>query len=524
MSGLKISAVLLSLLLVTAIAASAAGIKGEFKLSYTYEDETGNEAVERSSFNEYEGLGVSLENMIWNFDNGHRIDADFRNITLNNRNLRLGVQKNGMYRLNLFNNQYRRVYNSEGSNFTRRHNTGGNFWFNAHKYLRLYGGISNYGRTGSRIGVFDDFNDFAAVVPEQIDYGQTDYHFGMTFRHKARMLQAEYRGADFKDNNDAARDQKRQSIKLWGFVPVPEYEWIRAYGGYRHFITRYDESDFEISANTVWGGLQADLPYNFVFSYYGLLDRTQSDSELVANDNMVHTAYIAYTYQRKAGLTVGYQFDSEDDVANEIEGRTVYIYGWLKPVKNLDIRGEFGSRAEEVFTGTRLWGDQDAIKHRFSVKYNFSTTDYIRGKMLLRSRENKGLGTEVDYSRGSLDGYYRLLPCADLSVGYNYTDGDYANLTQNFEFIDHLVYGDLILTEPLKLKGTKFSFGGMYYRSKRDIDIERITLRFGAEYLLFRDYYLEANYDVHNYDDFTVAGQYYTANVVTISLNKRFNY
>ena len=512
------------ILLVISVPAFAGEAKGVFKMGYTFEDEEGSQAVERSSYNVYEGFGLSLEDVIWTFGDGFRLNADLKNITLNNRNLMLGLQKDNLYRFDLYNHQYRRVYDFDGSKFTRRHNSGGSFWHSAHKYLRLYGGMNYFGRSGNQLNVFDTFDDNATAIPEEVDYNQTNYHFGMTFRQKGRMLQGEFRGSSFSDNEDSSRDQKRQAVKLWGFVPVPSYEWIRLHGGFRHFETKYQETEFKISANTVWGGAQVYLPFNLSLSYYGMLDRAQSDSDLVATDNMSHAVYGTYTFPRKAGLTAGYQFDTVDDFEDEVEANSIYLYGWFKPMPKLDIRAEFGSRAEEMFAGSRVLGDVDQTKHRVTVKYKFSDYNYIRGKMMLRSRESDYLGTEVDFWRGALDGYYKLTTYADLSIGYNYTEGEYTNMTAMFEFSDHLIYGDLILNEPLSLKGTVLSFGGMYYKSKRDLDIEKITLRFGAEYNLFRDYYLEADYDVHNFDDLTVLDRYYTANIVTISLNKRFNY
>ncbi len=524
MAALRIFFAAVLILLVMSMAAFAGEAKGVFKVGYTYEDEDGSEAVEQSSFNEYEGFGLSLEDFLWTFGNGYRLDGDLKNITLNNRNLRLGFQNDGNYRINLFNNQYRRVYSADGSKFTRRYNTGGNFWVNAHKYLKIYGGLSNFGRTGNELNVFDVFDQNATAVPTEIDYGQTDYHLGLNLNQKGRMLSAEFRGAAFRDELDSSRDQDRTAVKLWGFVPVPKYEWIRLYGGFRHFETKYKVTDFKISANTVWGGAQVYLPYNLSLTYYGMLDRAQSDSDMVATDNMVHAIYGTYTFPRKAGLTVGYQFDTVDDIDDEVEANTVYVYGWVKPIDKLDVRAEFGSRAEDMYTGNRTLGNTDQFKHRLSVKYKINSFDYIRGKLMIRTRESDLLGTKIDFTRAALDGYYKLTSYADLSVGYSYTDGEYTDLTSKFEFNDHLVYGDVILHNPLFLEGTDLSFGGMYYKSKRDLNIERFTLRFGAEYDLFRDYSLEAKYDVHNYDDLTVDNRYYTSNVVTISLNKRFNY
>lgn len=532
----KISLLLFPVLTLLILSGSAIGndLEGEISLGYTLEDTEGNQSVEQFSHNEYEGFGFSLNDFLWKFGEDYRVNADLSNITLNNRNLRMGFQKGSLCRIDLFNNQFRRIYGSDGEYFTRRHNTGGNFWFSGHKNIRLYGGVNSWGKTGNQISIFDEWDDNAVVSPEEIDNSQFAYHFGMTFRQKGRMLQAEFRGADFSDNLDASRDQKRQQLTFWGFVPVPDYEWIRLLGGYRHFETEYDSTGFKISSNTGWGGFKVNLPINLSFTYYGMLNRTQSDSDLVAVDNMSHALYASYVFPRKAGVTVGYQFDTVDDIDDEIEANTFYFSAWYKPLDKLDIRGEFGTRSEEVFTGDRVRGDQDEIKHRMAVRYRFNDSDYLRGKTTMRNRENDKIGTEIDFWRLSFDGYKKMNSFAGISAGYNYTKGEYTGRNAStFEFIDHMVYGDLYLVDPLKgfyhdipmeEAGMILKFGGMYYKSERDLDVERITLRFGLKLKLARDYFLEADYDVQNFDDLTVDDRYYTANIVTISINKKFTY
>ena len=239
---------LLLVILATNVMASG---DGKITVGYTYEDETGNQSVHNSSFNKYEGLGISLENFRYMFNNGLQLDADLKRITLNNRDLRLNLRKSRLFGLSLTNNQYRRVYNYDGSDFTRRHRTDVSLWATPHKYFKVYAN-GNFSSESGRMNSFFDPGYVATSVP--IDYNSFTFEFGARYNQHGRMLSAEYFGGTFTDNNNATRDRIRNRVKFYGIMPVPNYEWAILSGGFYHFQNKYDISQFKVSSNRSWGG------------------------------------------------------------------------------------------------------------------------------------------------------------------------------------------------------------------------------------------------------------------------------
>jgi len=501
------------LILLTGSVVSADG-GGRVKIGYTFIDEEGNQAVNQSTFNRYEGVGLSLERFHYLTDNGIRFKADLKNMTLNNRNMTFGIEKSGLFGLRGYNNQYRRTYDFDGGEFTRRNRTGGKMWFYPHERIRVYGGGEYTGKSGRMAPLFD----LAGASPTQeVDYGQLCYHAGIRANHHGGMFQAEYRTGDYNDEINPDRDQSRSRVNLYALLPVPRYEWLVLSGRFFHFETAYDIDDFKISTNQVRGGAMAKLPENFSLNYYFIFDRTSSDSDLIATDNITHTIYATHVWPDRAGITAGYQYGINDDLEGEVQSNGMYLYGWVKPGRYCEFRGEHGFRSENVEDGSRLIGDQDRFRFKLSAKYKRPEYGSLSLKYEGNSRENEQLGTEVEYTRFTVDAVFISKDYGYLSGGYSYSIGDYDNIEESFEFADHVVYGDVTTIEHY---GLDAGFGMVYYRSKRDLDVESFTLRFKAGYRFMEDHRFEIKYNVDNFDDFLVRDKYYTSNIVEISLTK----
>jgi hypothetical protein len=437
-----------------------------------------------------------------------------KRITLNNRHLNFGVRKSGLFGANIFNNQYRRAYDFDGRSVTRRHRTGMSMWVYPHKYVKLYGGGTYTGKSGQMVDLFDPNGGFQ---PSDVDYSRFYYKAGAIFNYRGRMLQAEYRGTEYDDKVRSERDQSRYRIRLNAITPVPHYEWIVLSGGFQHFESKYDSTDFTYSVNRVWSGAKAELPKNFSINYNFVFDRASSDSDLVATDNIAHAVYVSYMKPGYYNLTVGYQNDINDDIDDEVNSDTYYLSGWYRPSGNFEFRGEYGNRAEKVVEGYRLTGHEDRQRFKFSGKY--VNTDYgdVKVSYERKKRKNESLASEVCFDRFSLDGSLIVSSVGNLVCGYSYSNGEYENLEGIFEYKAHVLHGDIFINE---YRNFKPGFGFVYYRSRCDLDTESFDLRFQAAYRFAGDYSLGVEYNVHNIDDYLIVDQYYTANIVEISLTK----
>lgn len=488
---------------------------GTIKLGYIYLDETGNQSVNHGTFNEYEGAALSLDKFRYTFNNGMQSRLDLKRISLNNRDLRGSLTKHGLFGLEITNNQYRRFYDFDGNTFARRAQTGAALWFKPNKYVTVSGGGNGIGYRGETA---DHFDPVIPAAPTKVDYDQVSYNGGIRFNKNGRMFQARYEHADFSDNYNSARDQSRFAVKLDGYFPVPNYEnRLILSAGFRRFESEFKTSSFGMRSNMVWGAALANLPYNLSVKYSFLFDRTASDSDYVATDNIINAGYVTYTWPARAAITVGYQHNINDDYFDEVKANSYYVSGWWKPAARFELRGEHGMRSEEVKAGSRLTGDQDFGRFRLSVKYRGEEVKFAKISYEGTRRENDQIGSDIDFNRFGLDLSAALKGYADLSGGYSYSAGEYENGEENFEFRDHVIYCDLTAREYYNFTA---GLGGTYYRSQRDLDVESFVLRFSGNYKLGSGYYIEARYNIHNFDDFLVRDRYYTANIVEINISK----
>lgn len=525
-------------LLVVALAApatQAAGFEGRLKLGYVYLDDDGNRSVDHTSYNLYEGGSIGLENMRYRFENGLRLRGNISHLTMNNRNLSLGLDKAGLFGLSVGHHKYRRIYSFEGDKATKRHRTTADFWLRPHRYIKLFAGGSYTQKQGDMLPLFEYYEP----TPESFDYSQVRFNGGLQANYEGRTVRAEYRTINYSDEYSSMRDQQRQLMQVQAQLPLPRFEWIMVTGGFRHFESKYKDSDFTFSANTGWVSGLAQLPQGFSARYHFKFDRASSDSDFVATDNLSNAFYLGYQMPGKLRLTAGYQTDVNDDFEDEVRGDGFYLAAWAEPAPFVEVRGEYGSRKEELEEGQRLLGDQETKRHKFAVKLKGSRWGSVTFRGEGRERDNEQLGSNVEFTR--FGGDLTLLGSKQTEItcpvtgkkirlqslvgGYSYTEGHYTNPTREFDFEDHTIHAavNLLVAERLEL-GHQF----VYYRSKRDLDIESIRLVFSGHLLLGSGFGVEAIYRVHNFDDLAMLtlpyDQYYTANIVEFNLTKDFSY
>ncbi|MBU1318567.1 MAG: hypothetical protein KKG33_04800 [candidate division Zixibacteria bacterium] len=512
----RIFVMLSGIVLLSWSAANAGSGSAKLSLGYTYLDEEGNLSVNQSTFNLYGDPTVSIEDILYRFDNGLRLRADLTNIIMNNRNLTLGFDKAGLFGVRMHHNQYRRFYSFDGSSFTRRHRSGGELWVRPHRYLKFFGGGSYVGKSGQMVDLFDA----ASTATIDVDYTQTYYNGGAHVNYEGRMFRAEFRGSDFTNNEDASRNQNCTSILLTAGGPLPKYDFVSVLGGFRRFATKYDSSGLELTSNRGWGGASLRLPENFSVKYSFVFDRTGSDSDLVKTDNVSHAVYATHTWPHLAYLTAGYQKDYNDDFEAQVQSNSFYFAGWLMPIKSLEFRAEVGTRAEEVTDGVRLVGDEDHFRHKFTAKYRCRDNGSLTLGVDSRTRTNDMLGSESEFTRftGQLEA--RIAEYGNFTGGYVYSQGDFENKEQTFEFADHTLFGDITSRE---CHNAIVGFGATYYQSRRDLDVVKSSLRFSGAYRFLEFYHLEVKYSVFNFDDFLYTDQfdeYYTGNIVEMKITR----
>jgi len=87
-------------------------------------------------------------------------------------------------------------------------------------------------------------------------------------------------------------------------------------------------------------------------------------------------------------MTIGYQNDVSDDFEDIIKSNSYYLSGWIKPRTCLEIRSEYGFRAEKVDEGSRLLGDEDRNRFMISAKCKKLQCGSGRLKYEIKQRKN----------------------------------------------------------------------------------------------------------------------------------------
>jgi len=491
---------------------------GDLKIGYTYIDEEGNRSLSQTSFNYYDGVSVSVEDFHYRFKNGFRVRSDLRNINRDNRNLSIGFEKSGRFGADIKSNRYRRVYDFEGDSETKRDLTGANVWFYPSRFLKVYALGSFNSVSGEMRGLFDPA---ISSISETIDYDRSKYGVGVMFKHLGRMFQAEYNTISYTDNLDESLNQSRERVKLYGYFPVPEYDWLTLSGMLERFETKYDATGFALEATTAKGSVSAELIPDLTATYITYFTRAGSDSDFVKTDNLAHLIYFSYGYQKRLNLTAGYQYDVNDDYEDVVESDSYYLSGRFNPLEEFELSGLYGRRIEEVDEGARLVGDEDRTRFKLQGKFDKKKKGSLMVGVENREREYERLGSEADYVRYFAQSTLENLEYFNISAGYSYSKGDYDNSGVDFEFESQQVNLSINSREYKHLTG---GFGLNYFRSKLDLDTENINLMFTGAYHFKGGHRAEITYRVFNFDDFLFLDQYYTENIVEINLIKSFSF
>jgi len=517
-----------ALLLAVTVLASAlhasSAFRGDVRLSGVIVDDEGNRGVYQPTYNIYEGVGVSLENLAYRWDNGIRLYGNLRNITMNNRNLALGVSKSGLFGVSFRNNQYRRVYSFDGDKFTRRNQTYANAWFQPHKYIKVFGG---FGRTNKHGDIVEWFDPAAENPANMIDYNHTYYNMGLTAGHDRSFATFEYRTSDFTDNaTPDINDRTSKRFRIVATTMMPKYQNLSLNGGFQHYENRIDGRSDTLTANTAWAGARVYYKGGWSLRYSFIWDRARRTDDLVATDNLSHAVFGDKTFKGVGGITVGYRHRVNDDVRNDLRSNGFLVSGWVMPTPDFTLRAGYGTDSKEVEAGHPLVGKEDRTRGWGSAKYRFSSgliNGTIRLKVEDKSIENDDIGSTADYAKVSSDLSLVHSTYGDLSAGYSYFKGKYENDAGLYEFEEHVISGDLMSAA---YHNARAGFGGTYMRSRLDVDVESFTVRFKANYEFMPRHTIEFKYAAYNFDDFNdlspLYTRYYTSNVYEISLVKSF--
>lgn len=510
---------LLLLFIIGASPTLAEDPKGTLKAGYVFTDEVGNNGVYQPSYNLYEGFGLSLEDFSYKLENDIRFFGDFKNITLNNRRFIAGASKTGLFNLRLSHNQYRRSYSFDGDKSTRRLNSNGSFWVQAHKNIKVFGGYGQISRKGESIEL-TEFVGFPGV--NKIDYSQKYFSSGARFSLARSFLEFDFRGSNFTNELDATDERNAARYRISASAPIPKLNNFYVNGGFQQFNLEFPNISDTLTAQTGWGGVRYFNGAGVHVKYSFIWDRARRTTDLVATDNITNAVYVGKEWHDQGGLTIGFRRKINDDFSNELSTNGYFFSSWLKPHQKVTLKAGYGSELTEVESGTTLTGDKDFTRYHTSVAYKFKQGNW-RVKFESKKTENKDIGSTAEFTRLGTDASVNADKYGELQASYDYLKGDYENVGGKFKFIDHVVWGNVLSQ---RYHNFQAGVGGTYVRSREDLDVENFSLKFTGNYIFGKVNKVEVIYSAYNFDDFKdpapIYSRYYTANIVEIYLSREF--
>ncbi len=509
---------LATVLLGTASPVAADG--GRVKLGGILIDEEGHPGVNQETYNLYEGFALSLEKFSLQGPGGFRYTADLENITLNNRNLRAGISKAGLFSLSLFNNQYRRIYDFDGGHFTRRNITGARAEVTPTRYLSLFGDFALINKHGTSQSIF---RPIAAAAVSETDYSHTRFNVGGKITRPEGMLRIEYRRTDFTDDAATSGDRYANQFQATAFAPLPIWKRLTVSGGYIYREDVHDATEVFVKTNQGWAAAKIYFPGHITLDYRLLAARTEQSERLIEIDNYRNTVTLGYQIPRFLGVRVGYENRISDDLVDATETHGLLVSGWIRFTKNLMLRARLTHRDKNIDDGTLLVGEEEATRRQASLHYRLTEWGDIAVKYANRISHHEDLDVHADYNSFTTRLHVNRSEYGRLTVTYSYYHGIYENREQDqqalFSFVDHIVTG---MVHPITVHNFDVAVGGTWYRSQRDKDVEKLGFTSEVTYAIGDGYSVQGRYAAYNFDDFTVTDRYYTGNIVQLFVIKDF--
>ncbi len=490
-------------------------VRGVVRISGIYIDDEGNRAVDPFTQNLYDGLALSLQDFSSLTSSGLLITADARNVTLNNRDIKLGLSQSARWKVNLSERQSRRVYTFAGDKYTRRDMYAGSFMGQVTDYLRIFGNASQTVRRGN---FADGIDPSAPEIIVPVDYTHSFYTGGLRIGRERRNVELTYRASAFDDGPGAANDQDGRRYRVSYSSALPRYERWTVNGGAIRYERAFRNRQDSIIANTGWGGVRYRSESGLSAKYSFIFDRTRRTRDLVATDNIQNAIALGKNWRQSGGVSLGVRYSSVDDVNDDVRTTGIFGHVWAKLSALVTAEAGIGDEQTKVESGQTLTGDRSATRVYGSITRRGRQV-VVKARLENRVTSNDDINTESAFNRYGVDVTVSIPAYCDVRVAYDFRDGEYEYQNNKYELQDHSLSGDVTTAEYKRMWA---GVSGNYLRSRQSADAESFSLTMWWKTTIAERRYFELAYTAYNHDQFDdpapLYRRYYTANVAQASL------
>lgn len=505
----------LSLIAMTLLAAFveppvAAGVEGRVRIGGVILDETGDRSAVQETYNVYDGFSLTQIRLQGRATERSHFTVDLRDINLDSRQGDFTFLMPGAMKVSARYDQNRQVFDPERAVNSERKDWGVAVSATPKRWLTLSGSYAALARDGDRLSFPAGT---ASVLGTRYDNSLQTGQITVQGQKDRRGGAVTYRISDYTDELNAAANRKGHivSARLW--APDPFFDkvqhFLRGAYGIRKLTT--NELDYTL-ANVQYTGI-ANLGAAWQLRYRFNANRIDNESTRLKTDRFQNDVDATYFY-KYGRLNGGYGYEINDD-----DHRLTSYHSWRagmdfrhgKVLAKVHYAGRVKKDQEEL----TLLKDVEASRVRGSLEVRPLDALVVGGAYARRDREFPDIGVEMNGDVASGFGRYERTGWGSVGADYSYSVDEYRDLVGNFDTDSHIVTGR---AEIIRVKNLRLGGGLAYLDIGKDLNIEKSSIFAEGAYTILRDYQIEVQYNVYNYDDYILIDRYYTANVVRINL------
>ncbi len=509
---------LLLLAACTAASAWAGSLGGEIKVGGIVKDEeAGDYSVMPETFNIHDGFNLSRVYLHGKMGDKSYFNLDVHEVNHESRRGLFDYRVPGLMNLKLKYDAHRQIYDAAGDIESKRENMRGSFVLTPSRNVRISADLGDQRKSGERLGYPTGTGSF---LGDSYDYKLFTGRFEAEGRSGARSAAVGYEFSDFSDENLALASRKGHVISGRVALPcilLPDVLSHYVRGSYGKQELTNAVTDYEMGTFQYLGVAKPTRDFQVKYRFFA--SRVDDKSTAVQTDYVRNDADVVWT-NPMGSLTGGIGYVTNDDDYTLTKYNVWRAGATLRYEKLLTAKVSYASSEKTDDEQLTLMKDMEANRFKASVQANLTREFSVGASYQDRERTFPLIDVSTTGQRWAGFGRLTYPGWGSISVDYSYSDDEYVDRVAGFEADNHTISGRIDLEY---VKNLRLSFGATYLDIGKDLDIEKSILSFEGHYDLMKDYFVEAKYNVYNYDDYVLLDRYYTANVVWLNAGYRFS-
>jgi hypothetical protein len=522
---MKLFSRIVFLALIAALPATGSAIdryEGTFAIGGIWLDEEGNRATTVETYNLFDGFSISQIRFAGDFDRKHYLSFNLREINLDSRKGELVYRIPGRLRVDTDYTQWRQIFDSDASVTSSRKD-----WRAGLNWTTGGGGVirANYKHTrksGGRLG-YPLGTEQQSVLGTGYSYllqtGMIEADLKRDVGGGSAGIALAYNFAHFDDRDASVQDRLGQmfTARLYGAAYLwPDRLTHLLRGAWGTQELSETGLSFDLASFQYTGVLRPHRSLQFKYNFYA--SRIDDKGTRLETDNIRNNFVLTY-YHNYGQFYGGYGYETNDDDLTLTSYQT-YLFGVsYRYEKKLRAQLEIGDRHKDDQGKTTLLEDIQTNRLLASLRYRILDDLYLGGKLTYRRRNFQAINVESEGELYNAYGGYEYPGWGSLVADYSYSIDNYKDIGSRFDVNTHIATARLQIDriDNLVLVG-----GATYLDIGQDLNIEKSILFFEGKLTFGKDFFVEAKYNVYNYDDYLVMNRYYTANAVWINVGQNF--